>query len=238
MLAQTEIDVPARDLRMPFASFALVFTDRHVLSLGERLLSKRGGALAGNLLRVVTIFVTERHIDARRTLDLMFAFDALGDDLPDLVHHTLDVSDDAPVQRAFPQEDDSMLVEPHAVATTPLRELLGVAVNAILFATSSGVEIETRAAKATPRRSAKQSQAFTSESVYYLPGAIDITQVRRLKELARVGEGRDVLCRYLVRGHWRRAAKNWKDQRLRWIAPHWKGPDMAMVIERAYRLKP
>jgi hypothetical protein len=33
------------------------------------------------------------------------------------------------------------------------------------------------------------------------------------------------------------AAKTWADQRLRWIEPYWKGPDMAAIIERAYRLK-
>jgi hypothetical protein len=42
----------------------------------------------------------------------------------------------------------------------------------------------------------------------------------------------------MVRGHWRRPAKNWTEQRLRWIEPYWKGPDMATVIEKAYRLRP
>ena len=31
----------------------------------------------------------------------------------------------------------------------------------------------------------------------------------------------------MVRGHWRRAAPGWKDQRVRWIGPYWKGPDIA-----------
>ncbi len=44
--------------------------------------------------------------------------------------------------------------------------------------------------------------------------------------------------RFMVRGHWRRAKASWKDQRPRWIKPFWKGPDMAAVIERAYRMKP
>jgi hypothetical protein len=43
--------------------------------------------------------------------------------------------------------------------------------------------------------------------------------------------------RFMVRGHWRRAAVTWKDQRPRWIKPYWKGPEIAAVIERAYRLK-
>jgi hypothetical protein len=77
-----------------------------------------------------------------------------------------------------------------------------------------------------------------SDSVFYLPGKIDIRQVRTLQELGRAPSGRALLARFLVRGHWRRPAKRWKDQRLRWIQPYWKGPDMAAVIEQAYRLRP
>ncbi len=39
MLAQTDLDVPWSDLRVPFPCFALVFTDRHALSYAERMLS-------------------------------------------------------------------------------------------------------------------------------------------------------------------------------------------------------
>jgi hypothetical protein len=46
-----------------------------------------------------------------------------------------------------------------------------------------------------------------------------------------------MLARFMVRGHWRKAQKAWADQRLRWIEPYWRGPDMAAMIERVYRLK-
>jgi hypothetical protein len=82
-----------------------------------------------------------------------------------------------------------------------------------------------------------QAAVFSSDEVYFLPGAIDITSVRRMQELERAPDGREILKRYRVRGHWRRAQKVWTDQRLRWIEPYWKGPDMAAVIERTYRLK-
>ncbi len=51
-------------------------------------------------------------------------------------------------------------------------------------------------------------------------------------------DGRTVLRRFMVRGHWRRAAAKWSDLRMRWIQPYWKGPDMATIIERTYKLKP
>jgi hypothetical protein len=111
-------------------------------------------------------------------------------------------------------------------------------VNAISYATSAGVEPQARTAHAAPRRSARSLTPVSSESVYLLPGAIEISQLRRMQALERIPDGREVLRRFMVRGHWRRAAPSWTDQRLRWIQPHWKGPDLGAVIERTYKLKP
>jgi hypothetical protein len=82
------------------------------------------------------------------------------------------------------------------------------------------------------------SAIFSSESVFFLPGAVEISAVRRIQELERIPSGRTIACRFMVRGHWRRPNASWKDQRIRWIKPYWKGPDIAAVIERAYKLKP
>jgi hypothetical protein len=78
----------------------------------------------------------------------------------------------------------------------------------------------------------------TARIRFFFPGAIEISQIRHLQHLERVPDGRAVLNRFMVRGHWRRPPGNWKDQRMRWIRPHWKGPDMAAIIERTYKLKP
>ena len=86
-----------------------------------------------------------------------------------------------------------------------------------------------------PRSSAAPSPS--SDSVYFLPGTIDIRSVRRFQELERAPEGSAMLARFMVRGHWRRPQKTWADRRLRWIEPYWKGPDIAAVIERVCRLK-
>jgi len=72
----------------------------------------------------------------------------------------------------------------------------------------------------------------------FLPGKIKISSVRQMQELARVPSGRRLLHRFMVRGHWRRPARTWKDQRMRWIEPYWKGPDIAADIERTYQLTP
>ena len=134
-----------------------------------------------------------------------------------------------------------MGVEPPVADANPLRGLLRLTLNAILYATSAGVEpllrespVQVRGQRAGGARPA----IFTSESVFFLPGAIEIKAVRRMQELERIPSGRTIACRFMVRGHWRRPPASWEDQRIRWIKPHWKGPDIAAVIERTYKLKP
>ena len=74
--------------------------------------------------------------------------------------------------------------------------------------------------------------------MFYLPGKIPVSHIQRLRELPGSEKGRTILRRFLVRGHWRRARPDWKDQRLRWIEPYWKGPDIARAIEKQYILRP
>lgn len=239
MLEHTDVDVAGSELRVPFPSFAIALTDRHALSLGERLLSRKADdPLRGQILRVITVYVTEVGRGEQRALEIALALDALGADLPSLVRYEIPGSDDSTV-RAFL---DSVAPPPPAVDPpvpdpSPARGLLRLVINAIVYATSAGVTPEIRTAPARPK---PQNAVATpsSDSVYFLPGAIDIHSVRRLEELERAPEGRAMLARFMVRGHWRRPQKGWQDQRLRWIEPYWKGPDLAAVIERVYRLKP
>ena len=121
-----------------------------------------------------------------------------------------------------------------------LQRLLHVLINVILYASSPDGKSETR----TPARGRRArptggttAEPLLSDAVFFLPGPIDIRQVRQLQQIERSAEGGKLMHRFMVRGHWRRPAKRWKDQRPRWIRPHWKGPDMAAVIERSYRLR-
>ena len=243
MLDHTDLDVAGRELRVPFPSCALVFTDRHVLSLAERMLAGDGTCpLSGQILRVATVYVTEERLGEARTLEICFALDALGADLPHLVHHTIALEDDSPVETYLDSVAPRITVEPAIPDSNPLRGLLRVAINAILYATSAGIDRQVRPAPGhdakAPRHRPGPPLTYSSEEVYFLPGAIEISRVRRLQELDRVPDGRTMLRRFMVRGHWRRAALQWTDQRMRWIQPYWKGPDMATIIERAYKLKP
>jgi hypothetical protein len=71
MLESTDVDVAGGELRVPFPSFAVALTDRHALALGERLLARRDGdPLGGQILRVVTVHVSDRAARGRRPLSL------------------------------------------------------------------------------------------------------------------------------------------------------------------------
>jgi hypothetical protein len=233
--------VLGRELRVPFPAFALVFTDRRVLSLAERLLAReRETPLAGQYLRVATVLIIERRDGAGRSLQLSFALDALGSDLPQWVSHVIPLREEEPVQAHLDAVAPAPQVEPAVPNANPLRGLLHVVINAILYATSAGVEPQERPGDSAGRTSKKVPAPLvhTSETVYFLPGPIEISHLRRLNELDRIQEGRTILRRFMVRGHWRRPASTWKEQRMRWIQPYWKGPDLAAVIERTYKLRP
>lgn len=239
MLAKTAASVDGSLLRVPFASFALVFTDRWFLGRGERLLAQHPSAeeedRGGQRLRVCTVLVSELgSTESGRTLDVAFAFDALGADWPIVVERTLVVDDGRTIEQILDR----------AKAPPLLRELLEVVVNSILYATSAEVKIETRAPVAPPsarhgsKGSSSKLKESSAENVHFLPSPIDLVAVRRIQALERAPSGRSALHRFMVRGHWRRAPDGWTDRRLRWIEPYWKGPDMAALIERCYRLRP
>lgn len=111
----------------------------------------------------------------------------------------------------------------------PWAKLLHAIVNAILYAGSAGVEPVPR----QPRRSPPSGVPADSDGggLYYLPGKISISHLRNYEAIERGQRGGQLMHRFMVRGHWRRANPNWKDQRMRWIEPYWKGPDLATIIE-------
>ncbi len=144
MLAKTDTAVPGRDLRLPFASFALAFTDRHTLSLGERLLSLERSSQAGNILRVATVYVTEERGAEERVLHIALALDTLGADPPHVEVHEVPLEGDVLVQRFLEGVAPFAATDPPVADWHPLRGLLQVALNAVLYATSAGVEPQPR----------------------------------------------------------------------------------------------
>ena len=98
--------------------------------------------------------------------------------------------------------------------------------------------VNIRSAAGMPPRASRcpRRTRVSSEAVLHLPGRIPIAYVAQLREANRKGD-EPMYARFRVRGHWRRAQPDWTDQRVRWIEPYWKGPDMATIVEREYVLK-
>ena len=130
LLARTELDVVGEELRVPFPSFALVFSDRHALSLGERLLAADSSCpFAGHILHVATVYVTEERLEAERVLHLGFAFDALGADPPYLVERRIRLVEGARVELVPGEAEPEVLGFDDAPVprTRPLTGLLHLA---------------------------------------------------------------------------------------------------------------
>ncbi|MBN2494713.1 MAG: hypothetical protein JXR96_09005 [Deltaproteobacteria bacterium] len=250
MLGQTRLEIEGEHLKLPFACFALVFTDRESLRVAESMLSADPDCeLRGRILKIATAYVTRLPADGGMGLRVAFTFDALAGQWPYLVSRDLLIRPEARLEAIldshFPDVDVGE--RDPIFSSAALKKLLHLVVNAILYATSAGVEPEIRRPAAGRWRGkggkaggeAGQARALVSaEEVFFLPGKIDIRSVRQMQEVERAPSGRKLMHRFMVRGHWRRAAASWKDQRPRWIKPHWKGPEIAVVLERAYRMRP
>ncbi len=241
-LGTTKLDVTGNLLRVPFASFALVLTDRYALALAEKMISREPGArLRGRMLRVLTVYVTKLdEADDAFGLRVAFGCDALDGDWPYLLARDLRVTPDADLETILDSRWDGSKADDldPIFACLPLRDLLHLVINAILYATSADARCEERVAP--PRRvdAGRATASISSESVFFLPGTIDISALRAIQRARRGSSDSEQVHRCLVRGHWRRANAGWKDDRPRWVEPYWRGPTAAAIVERQYRLEP
>jgi hypothetical protein len=257
LLAHTSLDIEGRALRLPFPCFGLVFTDRATLDVAETLLRKARDDLAGRRVQILTIYARRLPAPAGRSgLGLWLVFDARTAAWPALLGRELCFSEeddlDAILDSHFAGADPARL--PLATRLPEMRELVHLAVNAILYSTSANVPwpltrspIHRLRSESRSRGKAKRARVehridelgrkYSSEDVFYLPGRIPISQLRELQQVERHPSGHEMMARFMVRGHWRRANPGWVDQRLRWIEPYWKGPELAAIVEREYKLK-
>lgn len=130
-----------------------------------------------------------------------------------------------------------------------------ILLNAVLYLSSSQAELTPRLSPRPSRdeiesirsdkkwRKAKQAALRVSELDYEEVGrSVGRIVVQRGVETA-TSDGRPAgnspLVRFMVRGHWRRQAHGpaSQDRKLIWIAPFYKGPDLATLINKPYVVK-
>lgn len=249
MLANTALDVEGAMLKLPFPSCAFVFTDPYTLELAASLLRDvRDISTSRKSPTIMTAYLIDGPpVQGGRALYAYLLFDAQTGHWPYMVNRDLIVRDGDDLEGVVESKfDDLDTPDRDPLFETPeLKKLLHLVVCAVLYATSAHAETIKLVTGAGHSKKKKNRQpkkadvllARSGDDVFHLPGTIDIGRVRMMRDLARTGEGRTILKRFMVRGHWRRAPKGWKDPRPRWIEPHWKGPEVAAIIERKYRLK-
>ncbi|MFH1154460.1 MAG: SEC-C domain-containing protein [Pseudomonadota bacterium] len=245
MLEHTRLDLPGDMLKLPYSSFALVFTDRFTLETAERLLSKIPDCImGGRKLQIMTVYVTQILSGETKGLRIAFDLDAFIEQWPYLLVRDLKIdprdSLDQILVSHFPDAEDKGM-DP-VFRSELMRKMVHLVINTILYTTSADVATETRAGSQISRtkQGSGTGQAdnpfLSSQEVIYLPGKIKISLVKEMQAVEKSESGRKLMVKFMVRGHWRRANSKWKDHRPRWISPYWKGPDLATIIERQYRL--
>ena len=255
LLSQTQLDIAGACLELPFPCLALVFTDEGTLELGESLLEQEGTCgIRGLPLEIITMYV--RRVPAAepgvRPLVFSTLFDTGTAKWPYLIERELYVRDDDDLERILESHHPDVLeasLDP-LFLLPELKKLVHIAINAILYSTSAHLNpIELEPANG-PRLREKRRKGGTAgskrkgrkdgcgEKVFFLPGRIPISQIKKYRKLTRTESGMRLMRRFMVRGHWRRANPNWSDQRLRWIEPYWKGPEIGKIIEQEYLLRP
>jgi len=255
-LARTDLGVPAELLKLPFPACAFVFDDPRTLELAHRLYRYEATAPKRET-RVVTVYLADIDTPEGRGIFAHVCLDGLDGQWPYLVSRNLRI--DGAGDLAGLLASHFPIISPEALdpvfQSPELHDLLHLVFNAVLYATSAGVEIREvpsparkareairratgRAQRTARRRVERMLRSGTAEDVFFLPGRIEIRQAAEADGEGTFGEGAgsSPSTRFMVRGHWRRANSSWKDQRPRWIEPYWKGPDMAAVVERSYRL--
>lgn len=253
MLQHTDLDITGDCFRLPFPACAFVYTDAATLEIGHSLLRHEDcGSRSGKVIKMITLYVIEGAKDNdAQGFHFFFLFDTGDDDWPYLASRDLFIHPDDNLDKILDSHFPTVSLDsldPFFLAPE-LRKLLHVGINSILYSTSAHLDPivlvpdvirSQKHNKGTSSRKRVKKILKTGrsgEDVFFLPGKIDISRIKYIREIESMSDGYKIMKRFMVRGHWRKPNPSWKEQRLRWIEPYWKGPEMATIIEREYRLK-
>ncbi|MBU0646790.1 hypothetical protein KJ611_04980 [Patescibacteria group bacterium] len=233
LLAQTTLDVSGDALQLPFPCCAFLFDDAATLGHVQALVdAERGRRPEEPPFQMLTAYASPLPKDKREEgLRLVIMADAFNDEWPYFISRDIVTDDKRNIDEILDSHPDGS-TDPF-FRSPELRALVHLVINAILYTTCSDFRSEVRTPPAPNRLT--RGRNLSGETVFYLPGKIRIGASAATEDRKRTS-GYTIGKRFWVRGHWRRANPSWEDQRLRWIAPYLKGPEMTAIIEREYEL--
>jgi len=229
-LRHTNLDIPGDVLELPFAACAFVFNDAPTIELVQALIQRHSTASA--LYRTLTVYAFPSRSEAEPGFDFLFLADAYDGEWPYLISRSVLTDGKRNLDEILDSHPDGSTDE--LFRDVEMAELLRLVVNAVLYTTSADFRKEWR--EPAPPALAANRAILSGDGVYYLPGRIPIGPGQAADAQARPSSGTTIVKRFWVRGHWRRPHQSWQDQRVRWIAPYLKGPDVAAIVEREYTL--
>lgn len=281
-LANTEINVKAALIELPFPSCLFTFTSRSVIDAMHNIRGHDGryGANTGRLdySAPVSVFLTvvqdtaglpgrslvmttwharlpaESHLMLKRELYLGEDWtleQALRTDWATLTPESC-----VPGLRIDEENSDRETLDDSTFYTDGLA-FYRIVLNAILYLSSDKAELDSQK---SPRvemeakaknilamykrmkvlQTASRHSELDFQEVGKSVGAIVIQQSEHETTSLSTGiEGNKPLVRFMVRGHWRHQAHGagQQDRKLIWIRPHYKGPDLAALINKPYLVR-
>lgn len=241
LLAQTTLDISGEVLKLPFPCCAFLFDDGRTLELVDTLRSM-AGTTRTSPSRMLTVYVFPIPRDVGDSgLRVAFLADAFDGEWPYLVTRDVPLEGKRNLDEilsSHPEDDERAAPDDSFFESEEMRALLHLVINAILYATSSEFTAEIRRPPSHGSLGPRgKPLELSGETVFYLPNRILIGPPQGASDLPSGQPGRRIDKRFWVRGHWRKPNPSWEDQRLRWVAPYLKGPEMTAIIERAYDLK-
>lgn len=240
LLSKTTLDISGDVLKLPFPCCAFLFDDARTLELVDTLRSMAGTRRTSSRMLTVYVYPIPRDV-GDVGLRIAFLADPFDGDWPYLVTREVPLEGKRNLEEilsSHPEVDELVAPEDPLFESDEIRALLHLVINAILYATSNEFTSEIRRPPSYGSLGPRgKPLELSGETVFYLPNRIVIGPPQGTSDLPAGKPGRQIEKRFWVRGHWRKPNPSWEDQRLRWIAPYLKGPEMTAIIERAYDLK-
>lgn len=120
-----------------------------------------------------------------------------------------------------------------AVSMSEAQKVANIFFNTIMYINdSTRVPIETESIGRTRYKLHGKKQKINSEYIHLRPP-------KHYIPIPRIGKGRTIDKRFIVRGHYRQQVhgKGRLERKRIWILPFWKGPELAEVVSKKYKVE-